>query len=276
MHRFCADWAPDERDFFANLGIKLPEDGIAAVIVPEDDTYRRICDFFANKRKDLWEWNYYEYSKEELLAAPYCLLGSCHCSGYPKPEDSYLSRTFDTRSMCPECHTGRIQKDSFRVGKLSKYGFWGYSAWEHSVRFVSDEVYEKVFAPYGIPRRPVKKGSATVEGVSQLEIPMTDEDLDLYSYKYEICPSCGTKRYLPGEYLRHPYFPLHKHPLPGIYMTKEVFGAGWQIDHQIMASADIVKKLLDLKEIRLVDLYPCTTAIEQYWGPNPESLPSCP
>jgi hypothetical protein len=268
MHLFSSSWDDEELSFFSSLGIVFPEDGWGRVEVPDDDRYERFCHFFAEKGRPLKDYVFFEYTKEELLAAPYCVIEPFHTSGYPKPEGSYLTKTYDLRDMCQTCQVGKVQKDSFRVGKLSKHGFWGYTSWEFDVRFVSDDVYEKVFAPYGIPRLPVKRANAIVEGVSQLMIPTTEEALDLYPYQYEICPDCGSKRYLPGENVHHPYFPLHKHPLPGIYMTREVFGQGWEVMHMILASKDVVKKLLDLKEIVIPRLIPCTTDIEQYWGPK--------
>ena len=51
-------------------------------------------------------------------------------------------------------------------------------------------------------------------------------------------------------------------------MTREVFGQGWEVMHMILASQDVVKKLLDLKEIVIPRLIPCTTDIEQHWGPK--------
>ena len=268
IHLFSSSWDDEELSFFASLGIVFPEDGWGRVEVPDDDRYKRVRDFLAEKDRPLNDYVFFEYTKEELLAAPYCVIEPFHTSGYPKPEGSYLSKTYDLHDMCPTCQVGKVQKDSFRVGKLSRHGFWGYTSWEFDVRFVSDNVYEEVFAPYGIPRRPVKRANAIVEGVSQLVIPITEEALNLYPYKYEICPDCGSKRYLPGENVHHPYFPLHKHPLPGIYMTREVFGQGWEVMHMILASQDVVKKLLDLKEIVIPRLIPCSTDIEQYWGPK--------
>jgi hypothetical protein len=266
IHLFSSSWDDEELSFFASLGIVFPEDGWGRVEVPDDDRYKRVRDFLAEKDRPLNDYVFFEYTKEELLAAPYCVIEPFHTSGYPKPEGSYLSKTYDLHDMCPTCQVGKVQKDSFRVGKLSRHGFWGYTSWEFDVRFVSDNVYEEVFASYGIPRRPVKRANAIVEGVSQLVIPITEEALDLYPYQYEICPDCGSKRYLPGENVHHPYFPLHKHPLPGIYMTREVFGQGWEVMHMILASQDVVKKLLDLKEIVIPRLIPCATDIEQHWG----------
>lgn len=270
IHWLSRAWDPDEIQFLSGLGFHIPGE-YSQLAVPDDERFDQISNFFAEKGISVRDFISYEYTKEEILAAPYCLLNPLHGAGYPKPENSYVQKTFDTVHMCPTCHVGRVQNNNYRVGKVSKHGFWGFFAWEWDVRFVSDAVYEQVFSSYNIPRRPVNRASGTLlEGISQLEIPVTDESLDLFPYQYEICPDCGSKRYLPGEWCHHPYFPLHKHPLPGIYMTKELFGQGWEVRHQILASSDVVKKLLALKEIQLPGLLPCTSDIEQYWGPKPE------
>lgn len=266
IHWLSRAWDSDEIQFLSSLGFHIPNK-YHQLGVPDDERYDRICDSFAEKGISLSDFISYEYTEEEILSAPYCLLSPWHSCGYPKPENSYEQKTFDTVHMCPTCHVGRVQNNSYRVGKVSKHGFWGFFAWEWDVRFVSDAVYEQVFSSYNIPRRHVNLASGPLlEGISQLEIPVTDESLDLFPYQYEICPDCGSKRYLPGEWSHHPFFPLHKHPLPGIYMTKELFGQGWEVRHQILASADIVNKLLELKEIPLDRLLPCTQDIEQFWG----------
>lgn len=266
VHWLCRAWNPDEIFFLSGLGFNIPE-RIYQLKVPDDERFILINNFFAEKGVSLEDFVKYEYTEEEILSAPYCVLTAINGCGYPKPENSYEKKTFDTLRMCPTCHVGRVQNNNFRVGKVSKHGFWGFFSWEWDVLFVSDAIYEQVFSSYGIPRRPVNRASGPLlESISQLEIPVTEESLDLFPYQYEICPDCGSKRYLPGEWCHHPYFPLHKHPLPGIYMTKEIFGQGWVVHHQILASADIVKKLLALKEHSLDCLIPCTSDIQQYWG----------
>lgn len=268
VHWLSREWNPDEILYLSSLGLHI-SDRFYQLKVPDDERFFLINNYFAEKGISLKDFVKYEYTEAEILSAPYCVLKAINVCGYPKPESSYEKKTINTLHMCPTCHVGRVQNSSFRVSKVSKHGFWGYFAWERDVCFVSDTVYAQVFSSYSIPRLPVNRASGSLlEGISQLEIPITEESLDLFPYQYEICPDCGSKRYLPGEWCHHPYFPLHKHPLPGIYMTKEVFGQGWEVRHQILASTDIVKKLLALKEINLDCLLPCAMDIEQYWGPK--------
>ena len=266
VHWLSRRWNPEEILFLSGLGFNIP-DRTYQLKVPDDERFFLINDYFADKGVSLKDFVKYEYTEEDILSAPYCVLTAINNCGYPKPENSYEKKTFDTLHMCPTCHVGRVQNNNFRVGKVSKHGFWGFFSWEWDVLFVSDAIYEQVFSSYGIPRRPVNRASGSLlEGISQLEIPVTEESLDLFPYQYEICPDCGSKRYLPGEYCHNPFFPLHKHPLPGIYMTKEIFGQGWVVRHLILVSVDIVKKLHALKEHSLDCLIPCTSDIKQYWG----------
>ena len=264
-------WTPKDIATLRKLGVQVTEGSSSissARIEDNDAVYNEVKERFEKKYDGLLEFLYYEYTQEEVLSAPYCLLnGTLHSAGYPRPLNSYMSKTFDMSNACPSCHLGRKQNRPFRVSKLAKSGFWQYFAWEPGVFFVSDEVYESVFAPYGIQRTPVMMTSGDmVKGMSQLVFPVSTEPLDLYSFKYEICPNCGGKKYLPGEYERHPYFPLHLNPLQGGYAVQEVFGQGWVVDQRVLLSAEVIKKLISLKEINHHCLIPCTTDIEKYWG----------
>lgn len=268
VYSICNWWSTKDKEFLMTFGIKIKSE-FERISFPDEEPYDELKKALLMKSESL-DGPYYEYTDEELLAAPYCVYSCGYTSGYPKPENSYLEKTFDTSQMCTTCHMGRVQANPFRVGKLSKHQLWGYCAWEFDPLFVTDDLYDQVFSSYGIQRRPLLHASGkVVEGMSQLEIPITDEPLNLYPYRYEICPECGRKRYLPGESIKHPYFPLHKHPLPGIYMTKEVVGQGRQINHYVLVSADIIRKLHTLKALPYRHLQvPCTSDISQYWAPD--------
>ena len=268
VYSICDWWSPKDKEFLTTFGIETKSE-FERISFPDEEPYDELKKALLKRKKSL-DGPFYKYTDEELLAAPYCVYRSGYTSGYPKPEGSYLEKTFDTSRMCPTCHQGRVQANAFRVGKLSKHKLWGYCAWEFDPLFVTDDIYDQVFAPYGIQRRPLLHASGkVVDGMSQLVIPITNEPLNLYPYRYEICPDCGSKRYLPGEWCHHPYFPLHKHPFPGIYMTKEVFGQGWEIYHLILMSADIFQKLHTLKVLPFWHLdAPCTPDISQYWAPE--------
>lgn len=74
LHIFSSSWDVEELSFFANLGIVVPKDGWGRVEVPDGDQYERVCDFFAEIGRPLNDFVFFEYTKEELLAAPYCVI----------------------------------------------------------------------------------------------------------------------------------------------------------------------------------------------------------
>ena len=134
----------------------------------------------------------------------------------------------------------------------------GFSAWLFDEYFVSKNVYNEVFAPYGIEKRDVIKAGVKLEDVFQIIIPVIDEPIDLSNRKKEICSLCGETKYTM-QHFAYPFFPLHNHPLPGIYKTKEYFGAGQghQAQRVIILSKDVVDKLLKSKDLKKEWLIPC-------------------
>ena len=269
-HSIFHEWTPEDVQYLSQFGLKAKV-GYMWIYIEDESTYRTVTEHYKALNVDYLDYSkngYYSYSKEEVLAAPYCYLANTsYACGYPKPENSYVTKTFDTSQMCQRCNVGRKQDRPFHVSKLSKSGFWTFYGWETGTYFVSDEVYETVFAPYGIQRIPVVMTSGKIaEGVSQLQFPVAEESLDFYSYRYKICPQCGVKRYLLDEVWKHPYFPLHRSPIPGAFIIKEVFGEGAIVDYPLLLSAEVVKKLLSMKLVDLGSLIPCAPDIEQYWG----------
>jgi hypothetical protein len=279
-HQIFKQWTSAEVFYLSQLGVRAQERRMW-VTIEDEDLYFTIKNHFAELNVKYLEFDpsgYYVYSKKEILGAPYCLLTSAsHGCGYPQPENSYLLKTFDVSQMCQQCHVGKVQNQPFRVSKLSKSGFWSFFAWELDTYFVSDEIYESVFAPYNIQRMPVVLTSGkTAKGVTQLIFPVIEESLDLYAYRYEICPNCGWKKYLPGEEDLHPFFPLHQQPLHGAYKIKELKGQGWQVRQPILLCSEIVHKLLSMKLIDYQSLIPCTQDIERYWGPKSDYIVNNP
>ena len=252
LYHICESWTEEDVRFLSSHGIRTSA-AYKGLDVPED-IYLALCN---RLKKTLWHYWWYDYSLSEILNAEYCCISQTYFCGYPKPENSYMTVTFDTSEMCPKCHMGATQNNSFRVSKVSKHGFWRFLAWEPDKFFVRDDVYAEVFSEYGIPRMPLLTGSKKViDGISQLIIPKTNELLKP-GYDIETCPVCGRQRYVGSQIPHTPYFKLHKHPLPGIFQTKETFGGGWYAVSETLISAKVVRKLLALGETKASWLIPC-------------------
>ena len=250
-------WTEEDVRFLSQFGIKAKV-GHMILNIEEDEQYFVI----RNHYKDRWDRYsdilHYEYSQKEIEESEYFILKGCYCCGYPQPDRDfkYESISFDSSKICPGCGCGRIQTNDLRVNKLSKHGFWGFSAWLLDEYFVSKNVYNEVFAPYGIEKRDVIKAGKKLEDVFQLIIPVIGEPIDLSDRKQEICTVCGETKYTM-QHFAYPFFPLHNHPLPGIYKTKEYFGSGHQAQHVLIISKDIVNKLLKSKDLKKEWLIPC-------------------
>lgn len=253
------EWTEEDIQFLSQYGIKAKV-GIMNIHLDNDEKYYAIRKHFEERWQPLI-WSHdgylYEYSNEEFDNTDYFILTSWHNCGYPQPEWNYKSVSFDEEKICLECGCGRIQTNDLRVKKVSKHGFWTFFSWLIDEFFVSEEVYNEVFAQYGIEKRPVIKGGKELEGVFQLVIPVIDEPLDLSGRRCWPCPICGRIKY-DFVHKLYPFFPLHKNPLPGIYKTNEYFGThSHQAQRTIIISKEVALKLIKSKNLKREWLIPC-------------------
>lgn len=260
MRRIKDDWTEEDVQFLMQHGIKAEVGWMKFYIEEEDERYHAIRKHFDSRwgNSVLFDFLYYEYSEDEFESADYYLIIDWHGCGYPQPEAGfkYESISFDAGKICPECGSGRVQTNSLRVNKLSKHGFWSFFAWLTDEFFVSEKVYNEVFAPFGIKKREIIKGGKVVDGVYQLVIPVTDESIDLSDRKHYTCPYCGETKYTLHHF-QYPFFPLHENPFPGIYKTKEHFGSDHQSRRVIILSKEVVTKLIKSKDLKKDWLIPC-------------------
>lgn len=262
------NWTEEDVAFLSKLGIKAKV-GYMKFVLDEDERYHTIREHFEEKW-DFMVWArdklFYEYSKEEYNTAEYYALAGFYGCGYPQPEDDFKAVSFNSEKICYGCGCGRIQTNDLRVNKVSKHGFWTFFSWLIDEFFVSEKVYNEVFAPYGIAKRDVIKGGKKLEGVFQLVIPVIDECLNLSDRLHWKCPKCGEIKYRLAH-RAYPFFPLHEHPLPGIYKTKENFDFG-EGDHQaertIIISKEVAEKLIKSKDIKQDWLVPCRKDYKEF------------
>lgn len=258
LHNF---WEENDVDFLAQFGIKrIPNDN-EPIKIEEGYTYEEIIKYFSNKQfNPLREYIQFEYSKEEILASEYCVIRNYHYCGYPEHLNDI---TCEWQDNCTSCHYNAVQIDDYRVSKVAKHKLWGFFAWVFEVLFASVDLYQEVFEPLGIGCRPLRtKGGKIIDGVVQLVIPVIDEDMVFLNHNYRECPECGKRKYVGAPI--NPFYPLHKHPLPHIYLSKERFGDGWFSDREIYISTELALKLIKMKELKYEWLIPCKPNYEAY------------
>ena len=258
LHNF---WEENDVDFLAQFGIKrIPNDN-EPIKIEEGYTYEEIIKYFSNKQfNPLREYIQFEYSKEEILASEYCVIRNYHYCGYPEHLNDI---TCEWQDNCTSCHYNAVQIDDYRVSKVAKHKLWGFFAWVFEVLFASVDLYQEVFEPLGIGCRPLRpKGGQLIDGVVQLVIPVIDEDMVFLNHNYQECPECGKRKYVGAPI--NPFYPLHKHPLPHIYLSKERFGDGWFSDREIYISTELALKLIKMKELKYEWLIPCKPNYEAY------------
>ena len=204
----------------------------------------------------------FEFTKKEVLSSDYCVIDRWNLFGYPMPDNdgSFLYKTYDTKEMCRECGVGLEQKDDFRVKKVPKYPFWGLG-WIFDEFFVRIDLYEKIFKPLGIGCRPLRKykDDSIIDSYVQLVIPVIDESLDFSLYDPQTCAKCGVTKY---DAKVHGFYPLHHHPLPYIYKSKEFFGDGFSANRKIFVSALVRDKMIENGMLKYRDFVPCAKSEE--------------
>jgi hypothetical protein len=158
-------------------------------------------------------------------------------------------------NYCETCDISKIQKDAFRISKISKAKLWSLE-WIYDEIFVEKSAYEAVFRPFGIACRCVKKykKESIIDSVVQLVIPDTDQPVDLSEYEYEVCPVCGSRKYHPAV---KGFFPLQENPTLHLYKSKEYFGSGASASKKVYVSAPLRDKMLEYKLAKSYWFVPC-------------------
>lgn len=260
VRQISANWSKFQVSILRRFGIHV-ELGNYTFVIDENDTYFNIEPY-------LLEWDVlntrgFIYSKLDIATSKYCVIRGWYEFGYPMPDDDngYLKYTYND-SMCAVCHSGLEQVNPFRVKSVPKRAVWGLN-WIYDEFFVSKDIYDKVFLPLGIASRNILnyKTGAIIESFVQLVIPRTSESLDLQKYGSEVCQVCGAIKYGAKD---NGFFPLHEHPLPHIYKTKEFFGYGGNCYRKILISAELRDTLLRLKLFKMHQFIPCKVLTDHY------------
>ncbi len=193
-----------------------------------------------------------EFTNRELNAALLLVYNFTWVNGYPQPEDDfgYIGTTYKKEGYCKTCGTGLIQQAPFR---LKKEPNWGTKKmfelnWVFDEIFVRKEVYEEIFKKYGIEAMPVflYKKDVVIENTVQLNIPSIKVLSDLEKQPFEICKTCGTKKYNPQI---KGFFPPFKAPVEGLQIFKgqEYFGSGASAHKKIFLTQELYKEMQKYK-----------------------------
>lgn len=285
IRTLIGEFTKEDVSFLQSYGIDVPENQLKRFYLDENENYYVIFDYLADRLKKTFEYQYekaknnqnrlFEYSIADIKQSNYCKFQVPIGGGYPQPENNYgyCHLTYDG-SMCHECALPMNQVNNFRVTKVSKRPIWGFTAWVHDAIFVQEDIYRDIFAPLGIQCRPVEKSSGKKrDGIMQLDLPITNESLiPPVFYDELVCPVCGLKRYWCWG--SHPYFPEPLSSNFKIFLTKEIYGNGWDNAHNVIISTDLALKLLELKAIKLDNLIPCRKDFELYFRSNPDLVPT--
>ena len=144
-----------------------------------------------------------EFTDDELNNASLLIYNYTWSNGYPQPEDNfqYKDTTYKKDNYCKSCGVGLVQQEPFRIRKEP---VWKNKKifdlnWVFDEIFVSTDAYRSIFMPFGIGFKEVRlfKTDTVIQNTVQLDIPTTTEEINLISQPYQICKSCGEKKYSP-------------------------------------------------------------------------------
>lgn len=258
VYYIVAKWDEEDVAFFSSIGIEVKACGLKGLHIEDGDKYLKICNYFFERGKHLSriESFSFKYTKAEITESEYCVIDGYNYCGYPEHE----KLTHNVQDCCPKCMHDISQIDDLRVSKVGKYKLWGYFAWTYDVLFAEELFYHEIFEPLGIQCRVVRtKGGRIIDGVVQLVIPEIDEDLEFCHIEQSVCPICWKSKYV--DYPESPFYPLHKNPLPHIYLTKERFGSFAASYRKIYISTKLALKLIELKQLKYEWLIPCSNEL---------------
>ncbi|HMH23623.1 MAG TPA: hypothetical protein VK563_17675 [Puia sp.] len=257
-HIVSHDWTLQQVKKLASLGIQA-EKGQYQIIIEEGEVFEKL-------RPYLKEWEVdtsvsTQYNKKDIAASSLLAYIGSWVNGYPQPEDvpGYRALTYDLSGYCTECGMGAVQKAPFRI-KAPK---WGEKKlfelnWVFDEIFVRQDIYDSLFMKAGVDSWPVLsyKKDTVIDNVVQLKLPESKVPLLLDHQPFEVCATCGQKKY--SRQIRG-YFPKFRSKLPAglsVFKSKEWFGSDARAFKQVFITKKIYEQLEAIKvrpNVRPVD-----------------------
>jgi len=250
IHTVYCDWDKSKMKILEKFGIKV-ECGFNKLVLEENETFFQVKAFL-----ETWKANDYvisKFSEEEENNATRLILLSPWANGYPMPDSNfgYKKTTYNDAEHCKTCGMGLVQKEPFR---LKKEPNWSGNKkmfslnWVYDEFFLQNSFYNEVFNDKGIKSEIVLlfKKETVIKSTIQLTIPITEVDLDLEGYSYEICKECNRKKY---NLVNEGFFPAFKENVKGLHLfkCKEWFGTGANARRYIFISKELRQELLKSK-----------------------------
>lgn len=216
------------------------------------------------------KWGYIEgraigtsYTLQEIDNSSLLVFLPDWTNGYPQPDNTHewLNSTYDLSAYCDKCGCGVVQKQSFR---LKKNPVWKNRKiftleWVYDELFLKKEIYDSLFRLLGFGYKPVllHNSGEIIEDVVQLQIPITEIELDTSGLRFEICNKCEKIKYINQI---EGFFPRFMNTLPQsqyLFRSREFYGSGAFAARWIFVTQELRQMLLS-KDVKGIYI-PCCT-----------------
>ena len=262
MHHISFNASENRRRSLAALGTIVGEGFVAIDIDEADPRWPNIETWM--KTHGVTDTVYNEFSNDEISRARWLKLVGTWNYGYPQPDEEnmgFLQATYDLSAGCSKCNLPLKQKAPFQIRGEPKWGRRGIFQlnWVFDEYFVKPEVWASVFKPFGVGCRVVlnRKGQE-LKTVVQLVSNSPEVDFDTTGLTFEVCDSCGCKRYQPNY--RGPFPALLQEPSGAMVRTKQYFGG--HIFKGVLVSQELTRKLIS-ENVRGVSFKPVAERKDQ-------------
>jgi len=160
------------------------------------------------------------------------------------------------------CGVGLRQVAPFRMKREPKWGNRHILQlnWVFDEYFVLPDVWESVFKPFGVGRRPVldHRREKPLSTVVQLDIQgRAMSKIDFKDDDFEVCESCGYRKHHAHRRGMFPFVETDRKD--HMVKTQEYFGSGGSAWQAILISAELYREI-KRKKLKGVTFYPMAEA----------------